>query len=139
MNCLHRNHIIYRDIKPSNLIQDKFGEIYLIDFNTAIRVDENSHETETLLGTVGFAPPEQYNGKVPTNFSSDIYALGRTMEYLLCPEHFDKNGKVPIRYYRRDVSVELEAIIEKMTNSTQSLRYQNAEQLLQVFENYRNY
>lgn len=137
LNILHRNNIIYRDIKPSNLIRDQFGEIYLIDFNTAIWVDENSYEAETLLGTVGFAPPEQYNGKAPTNFSSDIYALGRTMEYLLCPEHFDKNGKAPIRYYRRDVSVELEAIIEKMTNPTQSLRYRSTEQLLQVFEDYR--
>lgn len=137
LNILHRNNIIYRDIKPSNLVQDQFGEIYLIDFNTAIWLDENSYEAETLLGTVGFAPPEQYNGKVPTNFSSDIYALGRTMEYLLCPEHFDKNVKAPIRYYRRDVSVELEAIIEKMTNPTQSLRYRSAEQLLQAFEGYR--
>lgn len=36
------------------------------------------------------------------------------MEYLLCPEQFDKNGKVPIRYYRKDISVELEAILKEV-------------------------
>lgn len=59
------------------------------------------------------------------------------MEYLLCPERFDKNGKIHIRYYRKNVSMELEAILKTMTNHTQSLRYQNAEKLLHIFESYR--
>lgn len=137
LQYLQKNNIIYRDIKPSNLIKGEFGEIYLIDFNIARWDDENSRKTETKLGTVGFAPPEQYDDKTPTTFSSDIYALGRTIEYLLCPKRFDRFNKGPIRYYRKDISVELEAILEKMTNPVQSLRYQSAEELLQVFNNYR--
>lgn len=134
---LHKNNIIYGDIKPGNLIKDKFGEIYLINYITAMWVNGNSKDAKKLMGTIGFSAPEQFNENASVNFSSDIYALGRTMEYLLCPEYFDKNSKAPIRYYRKDVSVELEEILEKMTNPTQNLRYQNTENLLRVFESYR--
>lgn len=138
LQYLHNNNIIHRDIKPKNLIQDEYGEIHLIGFNTAMVMEDEAHETETLLGTVGFAPPEQFDKNMRTNFSSDIYALGRTMEYLLCPECFDINSRIPIRYYRKDISVELEAILEKMTASSQDNRYQNAVEVLQKLERYKN-
>ncbi len=137
LRYLHGNHIIYRDIKPSNLIRDKYGEVHLIDFNTAMVVGENSAKKETLLGTVGFAPPEQFEENVSADFSSDIYALGKTMVYLLCPEHFDKNSGIPIRYYRKDISAELEAVLEKMTAPSQSDRYRSAEELLQKLDHYK--
>lgn len=136
LRYLHNNNIIYRDIKPGNLIADKYGEIYLIDFNSAVIIEEGVSETGVLLGTVGFAPPEQFNTDSLIDPSLDIYALGRTMEYLLCPEQFDKNARISIRYYRRDISVELESILEKMMASSQSDRYQSAEELLREFEKY---
>lgn len=132
---LHNKDIIYRDIKPNNLIRDKYGEIHLIDFNTAMLCGD---ETKSTLGTEGFAPPEQYGSDVPVNFSSDIFALGRTMMYLLYPEHFDRNYRYPIRYYRKDISVELEAVLNKMTAPMQEDRYQSVEELLQKLEKYKN-
>lgn len=133
---LHNNNIIYGDIKPANLIADKDGEIYLIDFNSSVIVDEGTSKTEAISGTLGFSPPEQFNPDRLIDYSSDIYALGRTMEYLICPEQFERNSRFPIRYYRRDISVELEAILEKMMAPSQSDRYQSVEELLQEFEKY---
>ena len=136
---LHGNHIIYRDIKPNNIIRDSYGEIYLIDFGTAMLVEKDGLVEETLLGTLGFAAPEQFRSDIPSDYPTDIYALGRTMECLLCPEQFDRSGsRIAIRYYRKDISVELESIIEKMTEYSIEDRYQSAEELLHILEKYKN-
>ena len=78
---LHAQKIIHRDIKPSNLILQ--GErIRLIDFDAA-RLFKDGQESDTnLLGTKGYAPPEQF-GSGQTDPRSDIYSLGVTMKILL--------------------------------------------------------
>lgn len=136
---LHRNQIIYRDIKPQNIIMDYQDNIYLVDFNSA-RWYMNLDDPEIALGTIGFAAPEQFvkDGSMHTNNSTDIYSLGRTMEYLLCQEHFEKKRVTPIRYWRKDVSASLENIIYKMQEPLQEKRYQSAEEVLLVLEKYRN-
>ena len=72
---LHRKGIIHRDIKPSNLILQKNGDVRLIDFDAARVVKENGEEDTHLLGTRGYAPPEQF-GYGQTDARSDIYSLG---------------------------------------------------------------
>lgn len=138
LKYLHGNNIIYRDLKPGNIIEKENGDIYLIDFNTA-RVFEKVEEPEIALGTVGFAPPEQFvkDGSCHTTFASDIYALGRTMVCLLCQDKFERKQDAPIRYYRQDVSAELEKIIDKMTEKEQNKRYQSAQEVLEALENYK--
>ncbi len=82
LKTLHKNGIVHRDIKPSNIIVAKDGHISLIDFDTARLMKEyQSHDTG-YLGTIGYAPPEQY-GFMQTDARSDIYAFGMTMEELL--------------------------------------------------------
>lgn len=82
LKILHKNGIVHRDIKPSNIIVGKDGHIRLIDFDTARLMKEfQSHDTG-YLGTIGYAPPEQY-GFMQTDARSDIYAFGMTMEELL--------------------------------------------------------
>ncbi len=82
LKTLHKNGIVHRDIKPSNIIVGKDGHIRLIDFDTARLMKEyQSHDTGC-LGTIGYAPPEQY-GFMQTDARSDIYAFGMTMEELL--------------------------------------------------------
>ena len=73
--------IIYRDLKPDNIILKKTGRLVLIDFGTAREYcyEKNSTDT-TYLGTRGYAAPEQYQGYLSPR--SDIYALGKTMEKL---------------------------------------------------------
>jgi len=71
--------VIYRDLKPSNVILTPDGRVKVIDFGIArLFVPQ---KTATMIGTQGFAPPEQYKGKVEPR--SDLYALGATMHYLL--------------------------------------------------------
>ncbi|MFI5272016.1 MAG: protein kinase [Ktedonobacterales bacterium] len=74
--------IIFRDLKPANIMVTAGGHIYLIDFGIA-RVFAPGHSRDTqVLGTPGFAPPEQY-GKAQTDVRADIYALGCTLYQLL--------------------------------------------------------
>ena len=83
LDYLHTQNppIIYRDLKPSNIMVDnKDGNIRLVDFGIA-RSIEGEYGTSTRIGSVGYASPEHYNG-IPDN-RSDIYSLGVTMHSLL--------------------------------------------------------
>jgi hypothetical protein len=71
--------VIYRDLKPSNVMMTPSGQVKLIDFGIARLFQPLSNAT--MIGTQGYAPPEQYRGKV--EFRSDLYALGATMHHAL--------------------------------------------------------
>lgn len=76
--------IIYRDLKPDNIILKKTGRLVLIDFGTAREYcyEKNSTDT-TYLGTRGYAAPEQYGGMGQTDERTDIYCLGVTLYSML--------------------------------------------------------
>ncbi len=82
LEFLHGQGIIHRDIKPSNVIIKEDGSLCLIDFGAARIVRENTDQDTRILGTPGFAPPEQY-GFAATDYRSDYYALGMTLKALL--------------------------------------------------------
>ncbi|MGH7960280.1 MAG: serine/threonine protein kinase, partial [Candidatus Binatia bacterium] len=86
---LHGFHppIIYRDMKPGNVILTPEGRVTLIDFGIA-RIF-TPHGKATLIGTPGFAPPEQYAGSVDER--SDLYGLAATLHYLLTSRDPEKN------------------------------------------------
>jgi len=71
--------IVYRDIKPGNIMIDKDGRAMLIDFGIARFLPPGGRGTQ--IGSVGYAPPEQYMGKTETR--SDLYSLAATMHHLL--------------------------------------------------------
>lgn len=77
-----RPPIIFRDLKPGNIMLTRRGEVKLIDFGIARAFAPNrAHDTQA-LGTPGYAPPEQY-GSAQTDGRADIYALGATLYHLL--------------------------------------------------------
>ncbi len=86
LEVLHGNGIVHRDIKPENIIIDSIGTVKLIDFNIS-RINNNTRDKDTrILGTTGFAAPEQY-GISETDHRSDIYALGILINVMLTGEH----------------------------------------------------
>ena len=76
---LHENGIVHRDIKPSNIIVKNDGQAVLIDFSIARPYSESRSADTELLGTIGYAAPEQY-GFSQSDFRTDIYALGATLK-----------------------------------------------------------
>ena len=82
LSHLHEAGLIHRDIKPSNLILQAGGIVCLIDFDAARLMKESGEEDTRLLGTRGYAPPEQF-GYGQTEARSDIYSLGVTMREAL--------------------------------------------------------
>ena len=81
LEAVHSLGIIHRDINPNNIMVDEKGSLKIIDFGISrIRKLKQSADTQ-LLGTHGFAPPEQY-GFSQTGFEADIYSIGVLMNYL---------------------------------------------------------
>ena len=115
LSYLH-NHkpepIIFRDIKPSNVMINQENHIILVDFGIAKAFQ--SGQKGTMIGTEGYSPPEQYRGEA--NHSADIYALGATLHHLLTrrdprmepPFSFSER---PIRKTNTAISMELESVI----------------------------
>ena len=89
--------IIFRDMKPSNIIVTADGKVTLIDFGIA-KVFQ-SDKRGTMIGTEGYAPPEQYRGLAEPR--GDIYALGATMHHLLT--NFDPRTQTPFTFHERPI------------------------------------
>lgn len=78
----HTPPVIHRDLKPSNLILSPEGNLFLLDFNAAKFENPSADRDTMLLGTHGFAAPEQY-GFGPSDVQTDIYSIGVLFQYLL--------------------------------------------------------
>lgn len=103
--------IIYRDMKPSNVMLTPKGRVVLIDFGIA-RLFKTARKG-TMIGTLGFAPPEQYQGAVDPR--SDIYSLGATLHYVVTgrdPEKFPPFSFPPVRDLRPEISTNLAGAID---------------------------
>ena len=123
--------IIYRDMKPSNIMLQPDGSLKLIDFGIAREYKQESNADTTYIGTKGYAAPEQF-GKAQTDARTDIYSLGVTMYHLLTgkspyepPYQF-----VPVRQLVPELSHGIEYILNKCVQSEPADRYQTVDELV---------
>ena len=144
LKSVHQQGIIHRDIKPSNLIRRKQdGKMILIDFGAVKEIgtmafDTSKQRVQTqIIGTPGYMPPEQNNGK--PIYSSDIYALGKTVI-------FGMTAKSPTEWEMTDpdvsgswnkkiaVSEAFLKIVNRMTAESVSQRYHSVNEVLRDLE-----
>lgn len=130
--------IIYRDMKPGNVMVTPNGNIKLIDFGIAREYKEQQIQDTVSLGTKGYAAPEQFGGKGQTDGRTDIYCLGVTLYHLLTGKNPSEPPYqlYPIRHWNPSLSAGLEKIIMKCTQLNPKDRYQNCGELMYALENY---
>ena len=140
LDYLHTRNpaIIYRDMKPANIMLKPDGNITLIDFGTAREFKEKNLADTTCLGTVGYAAPEQFGGMGQTDARTDIYCLGATLYHLVtgCNPCEPPYEILPIRSINPQLSSGLERIIIKCTQRNPEDRYQSCSELMYALEHY---
>lgn len=143
LNYLHNqpSTIVYRDLKPSNIMLDgNSGRVMLIDFGIARNISQKEEKGVTAVGTMGYAPPELFSGNVEPR--SDIYSLGSTMFHLLTgadPQSnpllifdFQKNPRP--RQINSRLSDQMERILMRMVEYNAEQRFSSAAELKAVLE-----
>src|SRR4029079_3412539 len=132
----HAPGVLHRDVKPSNLILDRNGTVWVTDFGVAKLVEEaNLTQSGDLVGTLRYMPPERFSGQ--SDARGDVYSLGVTLYELLTlepafpdttPQHLIKliTEETPIRPRKinRDIPVDLETIVLKAMAREPAHRYQ---------------
>lgn len=133
--------IIYRDMKPGNVVLQDDGTVKIIDFGIAREYKEGQSLDTTPLGTRGYAPPEAFvsGRKTQTDPRSDIYTLGVTLFHLVTGhspmEYVTQPNLPPIRSINPALSPGLESIIIKATNWDPARRQQSCDELRYELEN----
>lgn len=118
IETLHKNNIIHRDIKPSNVIITENGEAVLIDYSIARPYSDKRDSDTELLGTVGYAAPEQF-GFAQSDYRTDIYALGFTLKKII---------------NHRNASQKLCNAIERCVEFDPSRRFQSVDEIRRHIE-----
>lgn len=128
--------IIFRDMKPSNVMINHNGDVILVDFGIAKTFQ--SGQKGTMIGTEGYSPPEQYRGEATP--LADVYSLGATLHHAITrrdprlepPFSFAER---PVRRINTNVSYEFEAVINTALQYNPSDRFPNAEAMKDALMN----
>jgi serine/threonine protein kinase len=129
--------VIFRDLKPSNIMLDSRGQIRLIDFGIARYFTAGKIKDTYAMGTPGYSPPEQY-GHGQSDMRTDIFSLGVTLYHLLTnqdPAQFNFKFPSPGQYASSDVPDWFEKILMKCIALNPSDRFQSSTDLKYALEN----
>ena len=134
--------IIYRDLKPANIMLRPDGKITLIDFGTARKYNYDSVSDTTCLGTIGYAAPEQFAGETlrQTDARTDMYNLGATMYHLLTGVNPSEPPYelYPIRRWDESLSNGLEKIILRATRKDPDKRFNDCKEMSYALQHFRD-
>lgn len=132
-----RPPIIYRDMKPANVMLRPDGQVALIDFGTAREYKLTSKGDTTWLGTRGYAAPEQFGGHGQTDARTDIYNLGATIYHLLTGYSPADTQFViyPVGQLRPELAGSgIEKVVKKCCEPEPANRYQNCAELMYALD-----
>lgn len=131
--------IIYRDMKPDNIMLKPDGSIALIDFGVAREYKPYALQDTRALGTQGYAAPEQFGGQGQTDARTDLYGLGATLYHLVTGHNpAEPPYEVfPIRHWNPALSQGLEKIIWKCTQKNPEERYQSCAEMQYDLEHFQ--
>jgi tetratricopeptide (TPR) repeat protein len=127
--------VLHRDIKPSNIIQDSDEQIYLVDFGAVQEKAKAEGVTFTVVGTGGYAPPEQLWGRAVS--ASDLYALGATVIHLLTGTSPANLPQHRMRLQFKDkvtLTPSFAHWLEKLTDPAPERRFSQARQALSALQ-----
>ncbi|HEX7056444.1 MAG TPA: serine/threonine-protein kinase [Bacilli bacterium] len=126
--------IIFRDLKPSNVIIDQRGNVRLIDFGIA-RKFKQDHLADTLqIGTIGFAAPELFE-HVQSDERADLYSLGALLYYALTEGQYYSVARKPIAEERNDLQEDVTALVDRLLRDDPAERLQSAEEVKALLAN----
>ena len=139
LDYLHTQNppVIYRDMKPANIMLKPDGTVRLIDFGIAREYKEGKEGDTEAIGTRGYAAPEQFGGRGQTDARTDIYSLGVTLYHLVTGKNPAEPPYeiYPIRHWDPTLSSGLEWLIQKCTQLNPNDRYQSCAEVTYVLEN----
>jgi len=153
LDCAFQNKIIHRDIKPGNILIDRWGVARILDMGLARFLNDHNdlltikYDDKIVLGTADYVAPEQIVNSHMVDIRADIYALGGTLYFLLAGHPPFPTGSVsqkllwhrikeptPIRLIRPEVPEGLAAILERMLAKDPKARYQTPAQIVSELE-----
>ncbi|BBI33671.1 serine/threonine protein kinase [Cohnella abietis] len=130
----HTPSIVFRDLKPSNVLLDKHNKAILVDFGIARRYREESQSDTLQLGTPGFAAPEQIRGEQSDN-RTDLYGLGALAYHLLSGGQFAIRHRGKLKQaLQGDVPSEFNVLLERLLAIDPADRPQTAGELRQALK-----
>jgi serine/threonine-protein kinase len=140
----HSRGVVHRDVKPENVMVGRYGEVYLLDWGIALRLDEREQEKGGwIVGTPAYMAPEMVTGEArQTTIRTDVYLLGATLHEVLTGEARHRGIKLRevLRaaaasrpaHYARELPAELGAIANKACSHDPAFRYTSTQELRQA-------
>jgi eukaryotic-like serine/threonine-protein kinase len=151
LHAAHEYGVVHRDVKPSNLLLDDQGKLWVTDFGLArCRETQGLTQTGDVLGTMRYMSPEQALGRIALiDQRTDVYSLGLTMYELATLHHpadevsniqsyfdHDRAPVKPLRHWNRYVPSDFQTIVLKCIAELPSERYASAKELAEDLERF---
>lgn len=144
LNYLHQQTppVIFRDLKPANIILHPDGRLMIVDFGIARYFKAGQFNDTTDFGSPGYAPPEQYEGTGQTDARSDLFSLGVILHEMLSGRHPTRRGNSMLQLealqtLNQAISPALRGLVMVATRSEPMYRFQSAHTLYQALERVR--
>lgn len=133
LHTLKPTPVIYRDLKPANIMMTKSGGLKLIDFGIARKYVHEKGKDTLQIGTVGFAAPEQFE-KRQSDTRTDLFSLGALMYYLLTGGKYVYIAQKPVQAFRKSLSKSMKKCIRLLVKINQEERIQSAREVKELLQ-----